>query len=177
MKISYNQWKASSVYLRDSPIKTTMEEAMLDFFYNGIAPWIQHVGYAWVSDVDQIARKFVHFCYILNTTVKANHSSMIQAPEPSHRNLPEDRDTFDMFADCIDFSDILEDWSFRSEIVGTRLDYMIREFCYVWVDVEKGSPSKWTEKTFEMNEDQQSDEEKGTMFPDGNWSRRKYDLY
>ena len=35
----------------------------------------------------------------------------------------------------------------------------------------------WTRKTLEMNEDNTSDDDRGVILPDGNWSRRKHDLY
>ena len=92
--------------------------------------------------------------------------------------MSEDLDTFQVFADMFSFSELLTKWSFYHQIIGTRLDNLIMDFCYIWADVEKGAPGQWTQKTVEMNEDEQSDEDRAhNNLPDSNWSRRKYDLY
>ena len=159
--------------------ETTMEDAMLDFFYNGVSPWIRSCEYSWsIPDEHIVAKKFVYFCYVLYTVLESGDNYTLQAPHPKHRNLPEDYDTFNVFADWASFSDMLLAWKGRDEIVGTSLDYMIRDFCYVWVDVERGKPGNWSDISIEMNNDGQSDDEGGaTTLPEGNWGKRKNDLY
>ena len=48
----------------------------------------------------------------------------------------------------------MEEWSCRSEIVGTRLDYKIEDFIYTWVNVELGPPGKLTNEILESSEDE-----------------------
>jgi hypothetical protein len=161
-----------------------MEEAMLDFFYRGITVWVHDCSYEWSTDEQVVARKFLYFCYTVCRTlafnVRFNRNDTIEPPPPNHRNLPEDIDTFQKFADDTLFSDMLSEWRDRYEIVGTLLDHKIRDFCYVWIDVEHGEPGLWTQGTLEMNNEGKSEEEiaMGTAgIPDGNWSKRKNDIY
>ena len=176
--LSFEQWKSQPAYYRDTAVETTMEETINDFFYNGITPWINSCGYSWFHPPEDIARNFLRFCYKLQDTVKAGEQFNLELPMPKHRNMPEDLDTFQVFVDSFSFTDLLSNWSFHDEIVGTRLDNLIVDFCYNWVDVEKGAPGRWTQKTIEMNEDEMSDDERAqNNLPDGNWSRRKHDLY
>ncbi len=150
---------------------------MLDFFYYGISPWIKAAGYQWnASNEYSIARKFLRFSYDLHIA-NQRITTELNPPEPSHRNLPEDRDTFDMFLDTISFIELLDRWSFRDEIVGTRLEHMIREFCYIWIDVLSGKPGKWTQVTLGMNDDMGSEDDHDYTIPDANWKRRAHDLY
>jgi len=155
----------------------TMEEAILDFFYCGVNPWIKDAGYRWITGDDAIiARKFIRFCYDASWAL-VTHTGDLCPPEPQHRNLPEDRETFDLFLTTSSFVDLLELWSFRNEIVGTRLESMIIEFCYVWINVQDGAPGKWTRTTVEMSDDIGSDDEHESNIPDANWARRTHDLY
>lgn len=176
--MNYSLWLKQIVYLSKGLAEGTMEEAMLDFFYNGISPWMKGIGYIWiVAEEKYIAQKFLRFAYECHCALKQGPTIDICAPEPMHRNLPEDRDTFDIYADIPSFMDFIDEWSFREEIVGTRLELMIREFCYTWIDVTSGKPGKWTQATLDMSDENYSDEDNTMMFPDGNWSRRKHDLY
>jgi hypothetical protein len=177
--LSFDQWKLQETYMRNTVVETTMEEAMLDFFYNGITPWIQGCGYSWINgDSKEVARHFLRFCYELQKTIEAGDTYILQIPKPKHRNLPEDLDTFQSYVDSWGFTEMLSNWSFYDQIVGSRLDNLIVDFTYNWVDVEKGLPGRWTQKTIEMNEDEKSDDERAqNNVPDGNWSRRKHDLY
>lgn len=176
--MSYSVWLTQIVYLSRGITEVTMEEAMLDFFYNGTSRWIKGTGYRWIlTEEKYIANKFLRFAYDCYYVLKQGHPMILSAPEPRHRNLQEDRDTFEMYADLGSFIDFLHDWDFRDEIVGTPLEYMIREFCYTWVDVTAGKPGKWTQTTLDIAEDYHTDEDNSNILPDGSWSRRKYDLY
>ena len=180
--VSFDEWKRLVVPVAGQGAMnvTTMEEAMLDFFYSGVEPWIQGSGYYWSITSDSVAKRFVYFCYVMSSTLDTGDDYTIEPPYPRHRDLPEDLDTFNIFADMASFSDMLLEWRDRSEIVGTQLDHMIRDLCYVWIDVERGQPARWAEATIEMNDECNSDEEGvsgGPIVPDGNWSKTKNDLY
>ena len=153
----------------------TMQEAMLVFFHDGVNPWIEGLGYRWSQDTNYVANKFVHLCYMIHTTAKMSETYELNLPEPKHRNYDEDRETFDLFVDTNDLLNFLTKWSFRSEIVGTRLDHLIKEFCYVWVDVTKGKPGAFTQKIFDA-EDEKESEDDMVAGPDMS-SRKKWDLY
>jgi len=173
--ISFSEWKNQVTQLGPGDLpesEGTMEDAMLLFFYEGINPSIKDIGYSWSRDDHIIARKFVHLCYMIDTTAKMNNIVTLDTPCPKHRNLEEDRETFDHF---VDFSDLLEEWSFRSEIVGTRFDHLIKEFCYVWVDVVAGKPGNYTQRIFDADNEDEIEEE-FTTGPDQSM-RKKYDLY
>lgn len=182
---SYNDWLQQSVLFSGTITNVSMEEAMLDFFYRGVSVWIHDCGYDWSTDECVVGRKFLYFCYILDRTLDYNmrfkKDDTIEAPAPNHRNLPEDLDTFQQFADDASFSDMLIEWRDRYEIVGTLLDHKIRDFCYVWIDVEMGRPGSWTEVTLEMNNEAADEDGSGLGYmasiPDGNWSKRKNDIY
>jgi hypothetical protein len=174
----FEQWKSQPAYFRDTATETTMEETIQDFFNHGLTVWLNGRGYSWSAESNEVSRSFLRFCYKLNDTIKAGEQYTLQLPEPKHRNLPEDLDTFQSFADSFTFTELLSRWSFYDQIIGNRLDNLIMDFCYIWADVEKGAPGRWTQKTIEMNEGELSDEERGqNNLPDGNWSRRKHDLY
>jgi len=153
-----------------------MEEAMLDFFYYGINPLIKNSGYKWISDDETIARNFLRFCYNVQWALQSDTRNL-NAPEAQHRDLIEDRETFDLFISTSSFVDLLELWSFRKEIVGSRFEHMILDFCYVWVNVQNGKPGNWTKTTLEMSDENYSDEEYDSYLPDTFSKRRTYDLY
>lgn len=151
-----------------------MEEAMLVFFYDGICPWIRNIGYKWCREDHDIAKKFVHLCYMINTTANMYDKSL-EPPTPCHRNLDEDRETFDYFLDTSELIDFLEAWGFRTEVVGTRFDYLIKEFCYTWVDVCSGKPGAFTQRIFDAEAEAEAEEEM-LSGPDTS-SKKKWDLY
>jgi len=173
---SYDAWMNRKAFLRDSLNQCTMEQAVLDFFYNGVSPWIYGLGYKWNREEAVIARKFVRFCYDIHWALQTP-TGELNPPEPQHRNLPEDRETFELFANTLAFTDFLEVWNFRDEIVGTRLEFLILEFSYVWLDVCSGKPGSWTQRTIEMQEDHGSEDDNDMLSPDSYWSRRSHDLY
>jgi len=175
--VKYSDWLLTPVYMNAGVTEVTMQEAMSEFFFCGVCHWVNYCGYSWsMSDAD-IHRKFMNFAYTLCSTLDASKTATLQPPYPNHRDLPDDRETFDLYADMLSFTGFLNNWHFRDEIVGTRLDFLIREFCYTWIDVEKGKPGRWTQAVIDMNEEDNSDDDRGFMLPDGNWSRRKHDLY
>jgi hypothetical protein len=181
---SYNDWLQKNVVSMMTITEISMEEAILDFFYRGVTVWIHDCGYEWSTDEPVVGRKFLYFCYIICRTLEINarfnKDDTIEPPAPNHRNLPEDLHTFQQFADEASFSDMLFEWKDRCEIVGTLLDHKIRDFCYVWVDVEYGEPGSWTQGTLEMNNESKSDENlnmANSSIPDANWSKRKNDIY
>lgn len=166
------------VYAENSTDQCSMEEAMLYFFYNGISPWVTGAGYTWsIADEKVIAQKFLKFTYQVCCALKDGPNVDLYMTSPNHRDLEEDRDTFDIYADMTSFIDVLEQWRFRTEIVGTRMEYLIREFCYAWVDVTRGKPGRWTQASLDMGIDYSSDEDAVAYNPDSNLNRRKYDLY
>jgi hypothetical protein len=174
----FEDWLNRVTYVGNGTYQGTMEEALLNFFYNGISPWIYTVGYKWnKSDESYIAQKFLRFAYELSCALKQNKSTTLLTPEPMHRNFQEDRETFDMYADISSFVELLNKWEFLNEIIGTRLDHMIREFCYVWINVTYGKPGKWTQSTLDMYNEEMTDEDLISQLPDSNLNRRKYDLY
>ena len=178
MSTRYCQWTKKIVYIDNGENQCSMEEALLYFFYNGICPWVKESGYSWsMSDNQKIAQKFVRFCYQVDGVLKEGSHIELYMTHPNHRDLQEDRDTFDLYADSSSFIEVLEQWKFRTEIVGTRLEHMIRDFCYAWVDVTRGKPGRWTQATIDMTDDCVSDEDPLSYGPDTNMNRRKYDLY
>ena len=179
MVSNYSTWLHTTTYIGNGVSEDTTENAMLHFFYEGVSPWIQSFGYSWNDDEASIARKFVRFCYTIYTTSRMDPKYILVSPEPRHRDYNEDRDTFEFIIDTQSFTDFLEVWKFRDEVVGTRLDYLLREFCYVWIDVTSGKPGAWTQCSLDANTDEYSDDDhaNGNILPDGNWSRRKHDLY
>jgi hypothetical protein len=176
--ISFNDWKNQFAYVGPGICEEqegTMEDAMLAFFYDGVSPWIKGIGYKWSQDDDIIARKFVYLCYMINTTDRM-HNKALQIPEPKHRDYIEDRETFDYFVDTTELINFLSAWEFRSEIVGTRFDYLIKEFCYIWVNVVSGKPGSFTQKIFDAEDEAQAEEDMQYAGPDTT-SKKKWDLY
>lgn len=171
----YTKWLTTLTNADNGLEEITMEEAMLSFFYDGVNPWIKGTGYKWLDNEDVIARKFVYLCYSIKRTLESGSKYTLEAPEPRHRNYNEDRETFNLFADTNSFVDMLDDWSFREEIVGTRLDHLIKEFCYVWIDVTSGAPGTFTQKLLNAEEEDVNEEEFNSV-PD-TWSRKKWELY
>ena len=175
--MSFMSWKMSVAYLRDSHIETTMEEAMLDFFYNGLSTWLQDSHYEWLLPEEEISRKFVRLCYMIHKTIKSDGKTHIQIENVNHRDLLEDEDAFDLFASNSSFVDMLADWACYANIIGTKYEHLMRDFCYVWADVERGVPGRWTQTTLHMDDEIHSDDERGNGLPDSNWSKTKNELY
>lgn len=172
--ISYNEWLCQFAYVGAGISKGnegTMEEAMLQFFHDGVNKWIKKIGYKWSIEESRVARKFLHLCYMINTT--DDMTTNLTPPEPKHRNLYEDRDTFDKFIDTETLINFLNQWEFRTEIVGTQFDYLIKEFCYIWVDVTSGKPGAYTRDILDAGEEEEEDEVSG---PDVQ-TKKKWDLY
>ena len=177
--MTYIRWKNTPAYWRDTVTETTMEEIMLDFFDYGVTAWINDCGYKWNAPHDYIARKFVRFAYMLQQVIKSRGETDLWINYTSHRNLEEDLETFDHFADFPSFHDMIEKWeSFYPDLVGTRYDYLIRDFCYIWVNVESGAPGRWTESTLAIDDDIYSDDERAfNGLPDAKWYKSRNDLY
>lgn len=172
--MTYKQWLAKNTFVDSGVAECTMEEAMLYFFYDGVNPLVRYTGYKWIKDDDVIARKFLYLCYSVYKTSKMGYDYNLVPPEPQHRNYQEDRDTFDYFLDTASMVDLLDNWSFRTEIVGTRFENLIKEFCYVWIDVTSGRPGAYTHKLLAEEEEEQADEDMAT-FSD-TWSRKNWDI-
>lgn len=175
---SYDKWLSTFAYVGKGMTEGTVKDAILHFFYQGVSPWIQGFGYSWSQPENSIAQKFLRACHTIATTSAMAGNYHVVAPQPMHRDLPEDRETFDFLVDIWSFVELMSDWEFRTEIIGTRLEYLLREFCYVWVNVESGYPGSRTEHILNAEMENGSEDDNGaTMLPDGNWSRRKHDLY
>ena len=175
--MSFYDWKNTVTYVSPGCLESqegTMEEAMLAFFYDGVCPWIRNIGYKWSREDHVIAKKFVHLCYMINTTVNI-HNRSLQPPMACHRDLDEDRETFDYFVDTIELIEFLEAWEFRTEVVGTRFDYLIKEFCYTWIDVCSGKPATFTQRIFDAEAEADAEDE-FVSGPDTS-SKKKWDLY
>ena len=176
--MSFYDWKYQFAYMGPGCLEDqegTMGEAMLVFFYDGICPLIRDIGYKWSQDDHIVAKKFVHLCYMIDTTAKM-YDKDLQIPTPTHRNLEEDRETFDYFLDTSELIDFLAKWEFRSEVVGTRFDHLIKEFCYCWVDVCSGKPGTFTQRIFDAEDEMDADDEQYYAGPDTS-SKKKWDLY
>ena len=174
--LSLDDWKSQPTSLRNMLFQSNMEEAMLEFFYDGVCPMIKQVGYRWLKEDKVIAAKFVRLCYDIACTVEMGDQFTLTAPKPLHRNDPEDLNTFHMFLDTQVFLSLMKEWSFRSEIVGTRLDYKIEEFCYTWVDVEYGKPGKWTRELLDDDSDEMNPDDKFASIDIGTF-RNENELY
>ena len=175
--MSFSEWKNQFAYVGPGCLESqegTMEEAMLVFFYEGVSPWIKNIGYKWSQDDNVIARKFVYFCYMIDTTSKM-YTMDLCPPKVMHRNFEEDRETFDYFVDTTELTNFLSMWEFRNEIVGTRFDHLIKEFCYIWIDVCSGKPGAFTQRIFDAEEDMLAEEE--MLVGPEMTSRKKWDLY
>ncbi len=173
--MSYSKWCNQMSYYRGGLTEATMKEIMLDLFHSGLTPLIHKCGYSWSEKPELIAEKFVRFAFVLCSSLKESSTLYLQAPEPNHRNFPEDRETFDMYFDTTAMVSFLESWKCYNEIIGTPLDFMIKEFCYIWVNVMSGTPGKWTQVTLDMNKEQESEDE--LIITDANWRKEKYELY
>lgn len=172
----FKAWKNQFAYVGPGCLKYnegTMEESILFFFYNGVNPWIKSFGYKWSNTDAYIANKFVRLCYMISTTAR-DYDKDLSIPEPTHRNFQEDRETFDTIVSSSEFIDFLENWEFMYDIVGTRFDYLITEFCYIWLDVTSGAPGEFTQNVFNSYEDN-NEEEDNIAGPD-TYSRRSWDL-
>jgi hypothetical protein len=175
--VSYNNWLNQFNYVGAGCLegnRGTMEEAMLHFFYQGVSPWIQSRGYVWSFQESMIANQFLRLCYLIDTTDKMDYVYDLNVPKPMHRDLYEDREMFNQLVDTQDLIKFLNKWSFRTEVVGTRFDHLIRDFCYTWVDVKSGKAGRYTQDILDSYEEQQ--EEEMLSGPDVQ-SKKKWELY
>ena len=171
--ISQARWSMRPAYIGKGVQEGNMEEAMLHFFYEGIDPLIKKTGYKWLDQEKVIARKFVQLCYMIDTT-KYMDNWLLNGPEIQHRNLKEDREVFDFLIDTFVFNDFLEKWNHYPEVVGTPFDYLLKDFCYTWVDVTSGYPGSMTQKILEADEEEEEEEAMGAVEV---LSRRNWSLY
>lgn len=172
MKVSYCIWANTHAYVGKGIVDGTTEEAMLNFFYDGVSPWMNRCGYTWSQNEDLVSQKFVRFCYEVHCALKGDYD--LAVPEAKHRDYDEDRDTFDHFVTMDSFTTLCEEWECRHEIIGTRLEALLLEFCYVWVDVMNGKPGAFTHKILMADEEENEDE---LITAPEFISKKKYDLY
>jgi hypothetical protein len=175
--LSYNEWKNQFAYVGHGCLKEnegTMEEAILYFFYEGIDPWMKAIGYKWLRDDDYVANKLLSLCYLMDST-KDNHDITLNVPRPMHRNLKDDRETFDLFVDTECLITFVSNWDCVFDSIGKRYDYLIKEFCYTWIDVSSGNPGAFTEKLFEAESGTDDDIAYGPDITSS--SKKKTDLY
>jgi len=167
-------WLNQQAYVGPGCNEGTIEEAVLYFFYEGLNPFIKTCGYTWINQNEySIARRFLYFCYMIQTTPIDNDLIL---PNPKHRNLNYDREIFDHIVDTFTFNDFLTNWYFCSDVCGTRFDHLIREFCYIWIDVTSGNPGKMVQRILDAEAEEQ---ELTTQECDvtENYSRRNWSLY
>jgi hypothetical protein len=171
--IAFTNWKQQITYVGKGSNEGTMEEAVLHFFYDGISQLIKRLGYKWNTNEQLISRKFLQLCYMIDTTRRDAHKYSLQGPEPEHRDLKEDRETFEFVLDTFVFNDFLEQWS-HCPIIGTAFDYLFKEFCYCWIDVTAGPPGAMTQRILDADEEEEGEEE---MVTTEILSRRNWSLY
>jgi hypothetical protein len=171
--ISINTWKQQITYVGKGSYEGTMEEAILHFFNDGISQMITNLGYKWNTNEERIRMKFVQLCYMIDITRRDSDKYSLEGPEPCHRNLKEDRETFEFVLDTFAFNNFLEEWS-HCPVVGTAFDYLFKEFCYSWIDVTEGAPGRMTQKILDADEEDNSEEEVATTEV---LSRRNWSLY
>ena len=169
--ISYYEWKTQFAYVNALSVDDTMEDAIMDFFYNGVSPWIKDLGYRWAQNDNYVAKRFLYLCYMIDT---ADANTELKSPKPRHRNYSWDRETFDHMVDTYTFIKFLKAWEHRDEVVGTRFEHLIKEFCYIWIDVTYGKPGRFTQEFFIP--DEEDEEEELNTGPDIQ-SKKKWDLY
>ena len=173
MSISLNDWKQQLTYVGKGSNEGTMEEAVMQFFHDGLSPLIKSLGYKWSLEEHLICRKFIQLCYMIDTTGTMNYADYsLKGPEPKHRNLKEDQDVFEFFLDTFVFNDFLSSWS-HCRVVGTRFDYLFKDFCYTWIDVTSGKPGAMTQQILDADEEEE-EEEVATMEVA---TRRNWSLY
>jgi len=170
--ISFNDWKQQVTYVGKGINEGTMEEAILHFFYDGISKMINQLGYKWNTIEKRIAMKFLQLSYMIDTTRRNADKYFLQGPEPCHRDLKEDRETFEFALDTFAFNDFLEEWS-HCPVVGTAFDSLLKDFCYSWIDVTAGAPGRMTQKILDADEEEEEEEVVTTEIH----SRRNWSLY
>lgn len=171
--IAFTNWKQQATYIGKGYNEGTMEEAVLHFFYEGISPMIKQIGYFWLTNEREIAKRFIQLCYMIDTTRHDAHKYALNGPKPAHRNLNEDRDVFELYLDTFTFNAFLEEWN-HCPVVGTTFDYLFKEFCYNWIDVTAGAPGAMTQKILDADKDEEGEEELTTTEI---LSRRNWSLY
>jgi len=156
--IAFTNWKQQVTYVGKGSNEGTMEEAVLHFFYDGLSKMIKQLGYKWNTNEQDISRRFLQLCYMIDTTKRDANKYSLQGPEPRHRNLKEDYEIFEFVLDTFAFNSFLEEWS-HCPVVGTTFDHLFKEFCYSWIDVTAGAPGLMTQKILDMDEEENSEEE------------------
>jgi hypothetical protein len=170
----FADWLNQHAYVGRGTNEGTIEEAVLYFFYEGLNPFIKSLGYTWSNKQDiVIARKFLYLCYMIQTTPRDKD---LIIPGPKHRDYQYDRDTFEFVLDTFTFNDFLENWLFCHEVCGTRFDYLIKDFCYSWIDVTSGNPGKMTQKMLDADSEEQEAITQEFDITES-YSRRNWSLY
>lgn len=175
-------WCNDSCYIGKGVSLGTNYDAALHIFNDILTPFIVAHGYEWFWDDDVVEKKFLKFMCAVDLAVKESYTATVQLPYPVHRNLPEDRDTFDFIIPCSDFAEFCSNHDEVHPIFESRLNHLIREFCYIYADVEGGKPGNFTQKQLDSYEIDTEEEDAGrgtsnANLPDAYSSRRKNDLY
>jgi hypothetical protein len=60
-RVSLDHWLRAEVYIGLGCEKGSKKDAVLNFFFTGLSPWIQSIGYKWSRTEDEIAIKFIEY--------------------------------------------------------------------------------------------------------------------
>ena len=180
--MSFSEWRDAFAYVGPGVEEGTNEDAAYNFFYHYLSPWVTTYGYKWNnSNLEDMAKQFTRLAYAMYCA-GADSRYVVSLPKPGHRNLQEDRETFDHFIGLSTFADFCDSAADAYSPADSRESYAIYEFCYTFIDPEAGNPGAYTKRVLdEVAHD--SDDEHGNnrasnaALPDAYANRRKHDLY
>jgi hypothetical protein len=155
------------------------------FVKHHLTPWIESFGYIWRHSDEMITRLFSQFAYAMTDVDLENRMTgrnfRLGLPAVQHRNLPEDRQTYELFVGLDDFAEFLDEVKMDYQVLESSSSHLLYDFCYLYVDVTSGTPGRFTQKALDADVDtDEEDSGKGianTNLPDAYANRRKNDLY
>jgi hypothetical protein len=181
--MSFNEWCDAFAYIGPGVEEGTNEDAAYDFFNHYLSPWVTSYGYKWNdSNMSTMTKKFTRLAYAMYCADKHSKYS-VTLPNPPHRNLQEDRDTFDHLIGLSAFADFCEAAAEAYPPVSSRESYSIYEFCYTFINPEAGPPGTYTQRVLDEMAHDSDDDQPGSnrasnsALPDAYANRRKHDLY
>jgi hypothetical protein len=156
---TYTKWLNQMVYI--SGDNKVHRYEYIDSFAKYITKWIKKHGYKMGDTWGDGVKVTVRWMYAIfeQEVLNKNKYGPLLYPEPFHRNLPEDLDSFEMVIDCEAINEFMENWKSIDELseshpFGIRVRMEMQEFLYTYVNVES---SKYGIKITHYYEDLQKE--------------------
>jgi hypothetical protein len=137
----YKIWLKQKVWI--TPLNKCYRWEYIPMFAEDLTNWMKYLGYkmngAWGNGSKAVA-KWLYAIQVLEIA-KKDSISLLAYPEIKHRNLPEDRDRYEIVVTYDEIEKFLKKWSDIDDLdmkrnQGRRVREELSDFLYHYIDLE-----------------------------------------